>query len=224
MHRDPQTGQFVAEPTSHYDDIEVATGTKVVRANAGDMDGDTNGSFADGGTFEGVELIDFDELVDRNEALHLLEANHLLVAYLNSTQTADGSVRAAVEISSSPSRQAAAIEGGPGGENVIDDQTGDVTFVTAAEPEFSDSIDLVGRPLYAVAHAPFSDGGTGVGGGGSAGQDRYENVNLPEDIARFHPRDELFLNGILEASNVADAGIHLTAAYQHIYGVVDESC
>ena len=213
--RDPETGQYVAGGTlADYTDFEVHTSTSHMDIDAADVDGTTSAEYPDGQDFEGFQIIDFDELVDRNEVLDLLRAQHALTVYGNSTGTEDGSIRGAVEVSSSPTLQAVD-DLAPTAQKAIDDSDFNVNFRLYS----TDSIDIVGRPLIGHAGQPFSDTATGVGGSGSTGEDSYTLSGFPEVIARFHPRDELFLNGVLEASNVADAGIHLDVSIQHLYGV-----
>jgi len=213
-HRDPQTGQFVAD-SNQYDDIEVATFGSTVGIPAADLDGSASFTGGDGGTFEGLEVIDYDEIVDRNESLVLLAAHHALSVMVNSTQTADGSVRAAIEVSADPSRALPTLraQGQTGG-----DLDGDVDGTAS----FDDTIDLVGRPLIGAATGPFSDGSTGVGGGAAAAADRYDIQMAPAEFGRFHPRDELFLNGDLSVDNIDDAGVHASISGQHVYGVLSD--
>lgn len=211
--RDPETGQFVSGG-GQFQDYEVATTQVVITIPAEDLDGTTGSGFPDGDVFEGIEVFDYDELVDRNEELHLLRAAHGLTVYSNSTSTEDGSIRGSVEVSSSPARQGSRGAPGQGGSTAGAD--GIVNFDT----QKTDSIDLIGRVLTGFAGAPFSDTTTGVGGAGSAGEDREVLAGgMPGSLGRFHPRDELFLNGVLECSNIADAGIGLTVDIQHVYGV-----
>lgn len=214
--RDPETGQFVSGgAAAQYDDIEVVSIQADVGVQAADLDGSTG--FVSGQTFdaEAVPLVDYDEVVDRNEELHLLQAQHHLVAHVNSTGTADGEVRAYVEISTSPTRQVSpTINASAGG--------GDLDAGVVGRPDSDDSIDVIGRPLLAVGFGPFSDGATGVGGGGSAGRDSVDMGPLPREIGRFHPRDDLFLNSEIRVWNIADRGVHLDLQGQHVYGVVSE--
>jgi hypothetical protein len=215
MHRDPETGQFLAHDES-FKDIEVASFGITIGIPAQGLGGATAYTGGDTSSFEGVEMIDFDQIVDRNEELVLIEAQHALVAEINSTETADGSVRAAVEISADPSLSPATRAAG---KQTNDAQPDSFSGTTG----FDDSIDLVGRPLVAQGTGPFSDSSTGVGGGGSAGEDSVEIRSAPAEFGRFHPRDEVFVNGITETDNVDDAGIHLQISGQHVFGVV-ESC
>lgn len=206
--RDPETGQFVSG--AQFNDYEVATFDARIGIEAANNGGGTGftGEFTG---FEGVELLDYDELVDRNEVLHLLEAHHVVAVYANSTETEDGTVRFLGEVSASPARQSV-------GNLASNVQDGDVVGGISTD----DSIDILGRPLTAVGHAPFSDSASGVGGGGSAGEDRVEVVHPPGPVARFHPRDELFLNGVFNTWNIDDSGIHAEVVGQHTYGVATQ--
>lgn len=207
--RDPETGQFVSTPD--FDDIEQITFDVGVGIQAADLAGGT-GFGGSEQTFEGVQLLDYDEVVDRNESLHLLEARHELDVWANSTETADGTVGASVEVSASPARAVADMSL----------STNTLIGPVVGQSDFDDTIDLIGNPLRAVGHAPFSDSASGVGGAGTAGADSLSIEGLPEQIARFHPRDELFLNGSIATWNIDDAGVHLNLTGQHIYGVVTD--
>lgn len=215
-HRDPQTGQFVSSPTD-FADIEVVTFTGNVGVQAANLSGGTGFSGGDTDDFEGVELIDYDEIVDRNESLVLLQAHHALSVYINSTQTADGTVSAGVAVKADPSI------------DIVTQRAATPTGTVSTSPdnavgtaEFDDSIDFVGRVLSAVGYGPFTDGPAGVGGGGSAGEDSYTVKMAPAEFGRFHPRDELFMNGRINVWNVADAGAHVELSGQHVYGVLEE--
>jgi len=213
--RDPQTGQFVEQ--SSFDDIEVATFSANVGVEAADLTGTTGFNGGDRNSFEQVEVVDYDDIVDRNEELVLLSARHRLSSYLNSTETADGTVSVAAEISASPSltdvtnRAANPSSGNAfGPDNVM------------GRRESDDSIDVLGRPMVAVAHGPYTDGASGTGGGGSAGEDLVQLDGAPAEFGRFHPRDELFVNGRIVVWNVDDAGAHASISGQHVYGVLSD--
>lgn len=212
-HRDPETGKFVAGEA--FDDIEVATFQADIGVAAADLTGGTG--FAGGQVlqFESVDVVDYDDLVDRNESLRLLSASHALTVSVNSTETADGTVRGYVEVSTSPSEQVS--------EAIVNSALdGDVSAGLVGSPDSDDSIDVIGRPLLAVGHAPFSDSATGVGGAGSAGHDQVDVENVPEEIGRLHPRDDLFVNGAIRPWNIDDAGVHIDVTGQHVYGVLDD--
>jgi hypothetical protein len=211
MHRDPETGQFLSHDETSFDDIEVATFRAQQGVEASNLSGATGFSGGDSFGFSGQEIIDYDDIVDRNEELRLLSAYHALDVWVNSTETADGTVRAQLTVSASPSRTLASTVG----TNTVD---GDVV---GAE-EMDDSIDFIGPIMTAVGTGPFSDGGSGVGGGGSAGEDRWQGHRFPVELGRFHPRDELFCNGYIDVWNIDDAGVHVDITGQHVYGVLDD--
>lgn len=212
-HRDPVTGQFVSGPTGEqFDDIEVATFNMNMGVPAADLAGGT-GFGGEANTFNNLEVVDYDEFVDRNEELRLLSVHHTLEVFANSTETADGTVGAYVALKADPSR--VGFDTLLTGSNTI---TGNVQGLAAVQ----DSIDYIGRPLQAVGHAPFSDGASGVGGGGASGHDSYSSLVWPAEFGRFHPRDELFAVGQLKAWNIDDAGIHANVTGQHVYGVLED--
>lgn len=214
--RDPETGLFMSPEKAGYDDVEMVTFDAGFGVEAANLSGGTGFGSGDTENFEGALLLDYDDIVDRNERLDLLAAVHALVAFINSTETADGTLGVGVEISSSPSLSSvgnlktAAQDADVDNANIVGLATND------------DTIDIIGRPLQAVAHAPFQDSASGVGGAGSAGRDRTTLDSPPGPIAEFHPRDELFLNGQFDVWNVDDAGVHLNVMGQHLYGVVED--
>lgn len=216
VHRDPETGKFVSD-SGTYEDIEAVSFSANLGIEAANLNGAAG--FIGGQThpFEGVELVDYDEVVDRNERLELLAASHSLFVMANSTETADGTVTAALEVSADPALTDATKFAARGSVDATDPSGQPVVGRSATD----DSIDIIGKPLAATGHAPFSDGATGVGGAGSAGEDRYEADEFPGPMAEFHPRDELFANGQFTVWNIDDAGVHLTLTGQHVYGVVE---
>jgi len=212
-HRDPVTGQFTAE-SAQFDDIEMTTFAAGVGIQASDLSGGTGFNGGDTETFSGLELVDFDEFVDRNEELHLLSAEHVLSVFVNSTETADGTVAVSAGVSADPARIPS--------DGVLTSAANTVEGNVVGLSETDDSIDLIGRNLMATAHAPFTDGSSGTGGGGSAGHDESDATMFPAEAGRFHPRDELFLNGTIKAWNIDDAGVHAQINGQHVYGVVED--
>lgn len=216
--RDPVTGQFVAgQAAGEWDDIEVVTFDGHFGITAANLSGGTGFSGQSFGALdEGVTVVDFDEVVDRNEEVVLLYAEHHLSAFVNSTETADGNAEVTAEISSSPATSQVGQARGPT-SSVTSNGT---TYNVSGDDD--DTIDLVGRPMRCVAHAPFSDGASGVGGGGSEGVDWAYVYQPPAEFGRFHPRDELFLNADIQAWNIDDAGVHGQVGGQHVYGVVED--
>lgn len=176
---------------------------------AADLAGGVGFGGGDVNAFEGLQVIDYDDIVDRNEELRLLSVFHEITVWQNATASADGNVAFAVEVSSAPTRN---IAGSAPGTGPVD---GNVVGGSSSD----DTIDIIGRNLFAVAHGPYSDTVNGLGGGGAEGHDQYEATLFPLEFGRFHPRDELFLNGQLTAWNIDDAGVHAKFEGQHVYGV-----
>jgi hypothetical protein len=217
VHRDPETGLFVSDD-DEFDDIEMVTFAGSVGVEASNLAGNTGFSGGANESFEAVEVIDYDDVVDRNEEVHLLSARHRATAFSNSTQTADGTVVAGIEISSSPALSEIAKEVFP-----RTDSTAPSGEPVVGRANKDDTIDIIGRVMQPVGHSPFSDGSSGAGGGGSAGEDIVDiEDGLPMEAGRFHPRDELFCNGRIITWNIDDAGVHVNFSGQHVYGVVED--
>lgn len=217
-HRDPQTGQFVSsKELDQFDSIEQVHATSAYRVAAAAVGGQTGADFGQETEFEGVPLYSLeDQVIDRGEVAALLWAHHRIVAYITSTQTADGTIRGAIEISSSPERQTV-FELGPGMDD-IGDQTGD--FTVQSEELVDDTADVIGPALEAVGFGPITDGTNGVGGSGNAGTQDWEGAPMVSPI--FDDRDDMFVNGAIEHSNVADAALHVDAQVWHVYGRIED--
>lgn len=208
--RDPVTGQFRSAVQENYDDIEVASWLTHLGVQAADLTG-TTGFGGQTDEWENHQVVDLDDILDRDEAADLIAAYHRVVVFQNSTATADGTVQAHVEVATSGNR----LLGPAMGNTDAVGGAGDVVGTTTSQ----DTIDLIGRALTATGHAPFSDGATGVGGGGSAGEDQVALSFPPGRLGQFHPRDEVVLNGRFAAWNIDDAAIHVMVSGQHWYGV-----
>lgn len=203
-----------------FDDIEVVSFSANAGVQASNLSGTTGFQGGDEQEFEGLELVDYDEIVDRNEELRLLYVAHALSVYANSTETEDGTVAASVEISADPSLTdvgRGATDLGTGSVPGTGKDSADVVGLARSD----DTIDIIGRALTAVGTGAFSDTTNGTGGGGAAGHDSYDSEVFPMEMGRFHPRDELFLNGRFASWNIDDAGIHIGVEGQHIYGVME---
>lgn len=199
-----------------FDKFEEAFFSQKFSVPAADLSGATGALFGEEGRWEGRGLYSLDDLIDRDQLAVMLLAEHHLEVYVTSTETADGTVRAEMEVSTSPAASEA-----------VDllDSANDVADTAGALPVDADgsgviTSDLVGRALSAVAFGPFSDGATGVGGSGVAGVDWWEGVPVANPV--FDDRDDLFVNGVIEASNIADAAIHADLHVRHVYGVVGD--
>lgn len=194
-----------------FDDIEIVNFDAHAGIPAADLTGGTTFQGGDGAnTDPGLQVVDYDDVLDRDEEAVLLWGWHQLAAFINSTETADGSLHAAVEISSSPSFSMGRSLAGSDLQGNFDGRV-----------NTDDDLDVLGRALRAFATGPFSDGASGVGGGGTGDSDEVTLETLPIDMARFHPRDELFVNLVVDVWNVDDAGIHTVTQGQHIYGIRD---
>ena len=208
-------GEFVSVDEMQIDDIEVVSFSTTVGIPASALSGSAAFIGGDSESFTGVLLIDYDDVVDRNEELVMLSAQHRAVASINSTETADGSLRGAVEIAAQPVRSQVAFRSAAQSDADIDGSTFD------GESATDDSIDIIGRPLSVAATAPFSDSSSGVGGGGAVNGDSVEISMAPAEFGRWHPRDELYANGYVEVDNVDDSGVHMQVSGQHVYAVLE---
>lgn len=214
VHRDPDTGQFVSGSSSFHD-VEVINFAFQFSVAAAQNTGATDQFYGDDTDFEGVLLYDLDDIVDRHAVARVLEAQHALSVQPTGTQTADSATRAIVEISSSPSSSVSF--SAPASEmGAVGDQSGlTVEFLDRVD----DSLDVLGRPLEAMAQGPFTDGTNGLGGGGGPGHDSLETE--PHDFI-LDRRDEMFLNGAVESQNLTDGPATFSVVGQHVLGINEE--
>lgn len=149
-------------------------------------------------------MFDVDRFVDRDEVAHLMMIDATLTAGILSTQTADGTLRAEVEISTSGSKQLHQSSGGY--QDVEESADGTLTpeVDTNSDDTANETIDILGRKLVALAYGPITDGTNGVGGAGTAGRDWIKTDYGPRG-PELDGRDEVALNGFVEHSNVSDA-------------------
>lgn len=214
VHRDPETGQFLPDGVSGFTDYETINWRIAMGVEAANLTGATG---FDGENFnmDGEQLYDLDDVIDRNEVAVLLAAEHTLSVMPNSTETADGTVAAAMVPTSGTGTQGVA--------SVAIQGTSTIQGSIVGGSDFTDTHDFIGRPLSAWGGAPFSDGATGVGGGGSAGEDRveYDRHDLPEFVAEFHPRDEVNASGQIRAWNIDDSGVHALMHGRHLFGIAE---
>lgn len=221
-HRDPHTGQFLpdGESMEAFDRFEEVYDRVELSVPAADIGGQTGQDFGQDGSLEGEVFYGMDEgLLDRDEIAVMLWAEHHLIAGILSTQTADGTVRATVEISGSPEPSAATRRLAAVQLSDAPDTSGDFT-IERASPGPQVTGDLVGRPLEALGYGPFSDGATGVGGAGTAGTDDWQGSMAANPV--FDDRDDLFYHATLEHSNVADAALFAALSARHVYGVIQD--
>lgn len=218
-HRDPQTGKFVSSRDHDFDRFEQLHAMDTLSVPAADLDGNTGQHFGEESQYEGRELFDFETVLDRDEVGVIQWQAQQIVVYGLSSSTADGTVRGAAEFSFSPSNShilkvASASED-------LDDQTGSGFDIEGVDTVFSsDTGDTVGRTLQAIGYSPFSDGATGVGGSGGAGIDQWEGPVMIDPVV--DDRDSLFHNGAIEASNVADASVHMDVSVWTALAVMED--
>lgn len=217
VHRDPETGEFRSGPA--IEDVEYANFQLDLLLEAADVDGTAGPDYPDAVKFEGIQLYDAEELIDRHERAIMLQAAHSLTVYLPSTATADGSIRASVEVSANPSL-AVAHDLNVAQTSPVADQQGSLPAdALEFELHFDDTRDVLGRPLQSQGGGGFSDGATGVGGsaGNATDSDRFEPVDFDID-----DRDEFYANGAVEVSNTADQGAAAVLTGQHVYAILED--
>lgn len=214
-HRDPETGRFRSLSFDEFDRIEQIHNDPTYSVAAAQVGGQTGQTLGQSSTFEDVQVADFGDIMDRTELGVLLWAYHSLVVYISSTQSADGTVRSEMEISLSSGREDA---GGVIAGTDIDDQ-GDFT-IDGGNEEPRNATDLVGPILRAVGFGPFSDGGTGVGGAGTAGQVEWEGPPMVRPLV--DATDELLNHGAIQHSNVSDAALHAELECWWVVGVLED--
>lgn len=216
-HRDPETGKFTANEHDDYDRVEEQYFGLHLSVPASDVGGQTGQTFGQDGSFEGLLAYDAEVFLDRDEIGVMLWAEHNLVTGILSTQTADGTVSAILEVSAAGDRQVSAFAGA----SDIADASGDFTVETGnaiAGGEVNTG-DLVGRPLHAIGYGPITDGNASLAGSGSAGEDEWVGSPAAEPV--WDVRDSIFVNGIMEQSNVSDAALYAQIQGRHVFGVME---
>lgn len=216
--RDPETGKFVQGGSDDFDRFEEAYSTQNMTVAAADLSGGTGEQWGEDTSFENVDIYGVHEILDRDELGVLVWAEHYLAAYAKSTMTADSTVRAAVQISTSPDRESGVAEGtGPEGSD-ISETTGD--FPIQLDPAFAVDNNTIGRGLHSVGFGPGSDGASGVGVGGSVQADWWEGNPWANPV--FDDRSTIFMNGVIEQNNISDGSISVDVATRHVYGVLED--
>lgn len=218
-HRDPQTGQFVDGEKHCADRTEEVRFNQNITVTAAATGGGVGPAFGQEGHFEGVNLYDLGEIIERDELAYMTGAYHRMIAYTTSTSTEDGTVRGAVEVSTSPERTSM-IDGVDVG-TAIEDFDGDFASIERDFVSADTDVDTVGPTLVAVGYSPFYNASNGAGGDGTAGTDEWEGV--PSAEGNMDARDDFYLNGTIEASNVDDAAIHVDIVGWHQWGVEEDA-
>lgn len=191
---------------------------------AADLDGSTGPGFGQAAIFEDVVALDLDDVLDRHRLADVLAYNHRLTCIAPSTQTADGTCRFSGTFATGPSHRFTSAGG-----QFQEEFSGGTPFTGGAFTSNTDggiltedSLDPIGRPLDAIAGSPFSDGATGVGGAGSAGEDNDRGEMPHAGMFTVDRRDEIFVAGVAEASNIDDASLYSSWTFQWLLGVYDD--
>lgn len=155
--------------------------------------------------------------ISRGQVAELVGIEMRAVPFINSTETADGTLQSAVSLSREPTFQlhdGDQINTTNGTLNGINAQT----IGSGGNPEK----DVLAH-CHAVAFGPFSDGGTGVGGGGSSQAAHYEldYIETYGSGPLFDREDEFYHHVSMRQWNIADAAIHL-AWYERLYWLVHD--
>jgi len=190
-----------------YTDVEYQAMNNNLSVAAGSLDGSTNETGGQDEVWEatvgGREALQGE--LHRGEVAELLALNVDIVVYTSSTQTADGTVRGAIEISREGTFQMVdgeQLNTAAGSFNGINMQV--------ISPGMTIEEDVLAF-LSATGHSAFSDGASGVGGGGSAGEASYSRSYL-DDFGSgplFDPEDEFYQHAQMTQWNVADAAFHI---------------
>lgn len=208
-----RTGQIDEDDFDRFDNVNAAVDLSVP---ASDLGGGTGQTFGQQGDFEGLTLFDLGDILDSDEIGVLLEAEHRLTSGILSTSTADGTALVSAQIASDPD-----LDTPPSpfaGPADIDDSSGNFN-VESAGRRVAVSNDVLGRVLTTISYAPITDGAQGVGGAGTSGTDKWHGTAVPSPL--FDVRDQIYVNGLIEQSNVDDASIYTKVNCQWTFGIMD---
>lgn len=210
--------QSADDVAAMFDDLEYHTFTQHWNTPQGNVDGTTSTDlYGEDAQVEGETLLNIEKIVDRHEVAHLLYADVALRAFfVGKTATGGNQLRAAVEISASPSLSAVdELDnlGSPEG-----DESGDVTV--QLQTFETDSADLVMRPLMAAAASQTNDDTNGNASGPMYGYDDAEGP-VPGNWD-FDRRDDLFTNVVFEYDNVSDITAKVELNGQLLFGITED--
>lgn len=208
--RDPQTGQFTSGQSRavDFDLYDVQHFRREVSISAADNDGST-GEF--GGQRRQTEPFDLMQAgggINRGWVLDLVRLDVRLLAWINSTQTADGTVQATMAIST-----------GGQGALLSDSVSASGSGVIASDPTFDELSNIprggdvdadVLTYLTAIGFGPITDGAAGVGGAGTVGEDEDRLIFDPDEGPTFGHDDDITAELEIAQWNVADAATHAT--------------
>lgn len=178
--------------------------------SAAELDGTADQAGGQYFKIEDAESVGLHGNLRPTEEAELLRFEAELVAYINSTETADGSMEARATISLK-------------GNNPMYENNDAGVFVADVNGTEWDRIDAGGsidnRILTThtmAATGPFSDGGSGVGGGGS-GMRSYREVSFHDEFGAGpimdSSSDDIYLHLEGRQWNIADAAIHIAGTW-----------
>lgn len=217
VHRDPESGQFVADRHDQYDRIEEVATNFRMRGIAADLVGTTNNAWGEEATFDGEFVYDVDEVLGRDELGVMIWAEHYVSHTVTATQTADSTALWQLEIGTHETR-AVAESAEAGDYSDVGNPGGDFNAEIKID-NVSTDIDLIGPILTSMAQPSFAEG-AGAGGGGTPAL--LEWVGAPAHDPTFDARDDIQANGVVRIQNVSDATWHGECTLRHVYGVMEE--
>lgn len=221
-HRDPETGQFVADGSHELgglDDIEVQLVESRYEVDASDLPyGDSDDEFA-----ENVRSVQPAGGLARGEVAELVAARFHVQPGTKGTQTAEGGTSGGFELSSDPDSKIIASPGTKaGGGNIVTSISGN-QVIDAGWWDSTDP-DLLWW-TYVTAEGSHRDTASGTGGGA----DRQQVMELVPFRSlfgmgpTFDRRDELHEHIDMDTLGVVDdVGIELDVQYALYWNVFDE--
>jgi hypothetical protein len=217
--RDPETGQYVAGPggrdgTWSQLDTEIVRGTALI--NASELDGDTSTSGEDGQASLNTQSEPLGGL-GRDTVAELVWGSYELSVVPQSTQTSDGTLYVQAVMGT----QADQLDDLSRSNRLADagTNTGEQVDVKGLDNEVDYDVMWSGG-VYATG--PFSDGGTGVGGGGTPGT-ISEQIPYRQIAGHSGPvmdrHTEYGASFNLQAFNIADTRVRADLTAMLVYDV-----
>lgn len=215
-HRDPDTGQFVAgaSPSTSYNNLDIQRVHFDASIEAADLDGSTGQ--AGGQSFRATPFQTRKPAggIPRNAVAELVYIDLNVSTYINSTTTADNTVKAAVEMSS---QQTANMVGDV--DNNIDSDEHAGTFDRVDSADSTDS-DVFAFATSRMTLGPF-DSAAGVGGGAAYDRGRFTKNYVGEhgEGPFFEREDEFSYHIAVKQWNLADAALHIDVDTEMLWHV-----
>lgn len=216
VHRDPESGKFVAGSDNQYQygDLDIQHIFHSFSVAAAEVDGTTGQG--GGQTFVGEQALVAEPAggLPRNAVAELVSMDVSVVAYINSSQTEDGTVQGLLELSTEGNSQVVESLN----SNVdVNNTAGAVDIIDVSSTTDSDVIGM----LQAVGHGPITDTVNGLAGAGSAGEAEL-SIDFRNKFGTgplFERDDEVTGHLGLKQWNVADSALHLDMAAQLLWDV-----